>query len=587
MMKLSTRIWPQKLKYRLTLAFLLLILLPFAFLNIYNYQKVETLVQRKISEQSLSRLDQIKRTLEDQMSIAFKTLIFLEQDSSLEEILKSPGEDILTDKSRVEEKFKSINNSFFLYNPSVYFTLLDLHGHVYTSYQPKAALDYNHLIAEKYYKDMLAGQAAYHWVSDDTNDVSPDVSKSAALVSLYALLKDHEVKPYAVARISIDFVQWFQSVLKNSQADQEYSMITGDGLLVAQPESEKKIPEPLIRQITSEQDDGYLIDKETDSVLVYSYMETLDWYIVNRIPLDVLFNEIQDLQRNYFATFILLTSAFIVLTFMISSTVTRPLSHLQVKMRNVVHKSLKTRLPEGKSKGEVLELTRAFNKMLDDMNDLIQRLKVEERQKEAVHFQMLLAQMNPHFLMNTLNTMKWIAIRNGQDEIAEISVSLGKLLETSLNSEIEMIHFRDEIELVKAYIYIQQMRYKQVFEVDYEYEPSIEFALVPKLSLQPIVENAIQHGISTLDRRKGNIRIHAYVLKKKLIVDIIDNGIGMEKAGQIASTRQRRGIGMANVRERLRLLFKEEGTLTVIAADEGTHIRMELPELISAPYEMP
>src|SRR5690606_3652454 len=152
------------------------------------------------------------------------------------------------------------------------------------------------------------------------------------------------------------------------------------------------------------------------------------------------------------ATSVAFMVLFIAITLMIASTVTRPLSHLQNKMKDVVGKSLKIRLPQDTYRGEILDLTRTLNSMLDDMSGLIQRLKEEERQKEAVHFQMLLAQINPHFLLNTLNTMKWIAIRKKNEDIEEICVSLGKLLEMSLNSEIDMIHLKDELELVQAYV---------------------------------------------------------------------------------------------------------------------------------------
>jgi two-component system sensor histidine kinase YesM len=144
MKKPNWKSWlPQRLRYRLFGAFVVLILLPFSALNVYNYQQIESLVEQKISEQSHEQLVQMYRSLEDQMSIAFKTLIFLEQDSAVRSVLTSPDNRTpLENKSLVEEKFKMINNSFFLYNPSVYFTLLDFHDSVYTSYLPKKALAY-------------------------------------------------------------------------------------------------------------------------------------------------------------------------------------------------------------------------------------------------------------------------------------------------------------------------------------------------------------------------------------------------------------------------------------------------------------
>ncbi|WKL05188.1 histidine kinase [Paenibacillus amylolyticus] len=265
------------------------------------------------------------------------------------------------------------------------------------------------------------------------------------------------------------------------------------------------------------------------------------------------------------------------MAFMISATFTRPLSHLQNKMKEVVRKNLKIRIPEGRSRGEVLELTRTFNTMLDDANQMINRLKAEERQKEAVHFHMLLAQMNPHFLLNTLNTMKWSAIRSGNEEISEMCVSLGKLLEVSLNSQVELVYLKDEIELVQAYLHIQRIRYRDSFEVTCEFDDKLEYALVPKLSLQPLVENAIHHGVGPLEQL-GQIRIGIYRQDTgKLMLEVADNGIGMEESRRQQMTRTRPGIGLSNLRERLRLLFKGQSELEVIDTKPGTLVRFSIP----------
>lgn len=269
---------------------------------------------------------------------------------------------------------------------------------------------------------------------------------------------------------------------------------------------------------------------------------------------------------------------------MISATFTRPLSHLQNQMKEVVRKNLKVRIPEGRSRGEVLELTRTFNTMLDDANQMINRLKAEERQKEAVHFHMLLAQMNPHFLLNTLNTMKWSAIRSGNEEISEMCVSLGKLLEVSLNSQVELVYLKDEIELVQAYLHIQRIRYRDSFEVTCEFDEKLEYALVPKLSLQPLVENAIHHGVGPLEQL-GQIRIGIYRQDTgKLMLEVADNGIGMEESRRQQMTRTRPGIGLSNLKERLRLLFKGQSELEVIDTKPGTLVRFSIPFLLSTPY---
>ncbi|CAM4509406.1 histidine kinase [Paenibacillus macerans] len=585
MAKLMRYLIPQKLKYRLFMAFVCVVLLPFCALNLYNYQRIETLVQQKISQQSHYQLEQMYRTLEDQISIAFKTLIFLKQDDTVKSVLRSPEQrDELENKRVMESIFMNLNNSFFLYNPSVYFMILDLNESAYTSYRPRKALVYGELRSLPGFDQQAMNAGSYHWVPNDPNYVQRDVSTSTYLLSLYASLNDSQNKPYGLARISIDYSSWLRSIHNQSDLQQQYFLMTREGEDISQSVPDTVLPEQVKAEIAKQPDRQYFIDKASNSLINYIYVESLDWYIVNRIPLPILYNEIEGLKRQYFTMFFMLMGAFLVMTFVIASTITRPLSRLQDKIKSVVRKNLKIRLPEQKFSGEILELTRTFNVMLDDMDVLIQRLKTEERQKEAVHFHMLLAQMNPHFLLNTLNTIKWSAIRQGNDDITDISLSLGKLLEASLNTEKDLVHLQDEIELVQAYVHIQQIRHNRRFEVIYRYDEDIVFALVPKLSLQPLVENAILHGVSHL-AEKGLIQIRVWREEAaKLVVEIEDNGIGMARSAQMRRTRTRPGIGLDNVRERLRLLFKNDGRMDVISSDRGTRVRFTIPFLLATPY---
>lgn len=580
---------PHKLKYRLFAVFALVILLPFSVLNLYNYQKIESLVQNKISEQSHEQLDNLHRSLEDQLSIAFKTLIFLEQDSEIRRILQQPEErTVLDNKEIMEDKFKGLNNSFFLYNPSVYFTLLDYSGHVYTSYAPNKSLNYDQIASDPSFKALGESKSSYLWVSDDANYVSRDISKSPTLLSLYAELRDRGNRPYGLARISIDFSFWFQSMLQKSDSDQAYFIMTRSGELIARSIPDSSLSPEAVKEIASLPQNGHWTDQRSDSLVNYTYLSSLDWYLVDRIPLHLLFREIEALKKQYFLTFYAITAAFVALAFMIAHTFTRPLSHMQRKMKEAVRKDLRIRLPEKRYSGEILELTRTFNLMMVDMNGLVQRLRVEERQKDAVHFQMLLAQMNPHFLLNTLNTIKWIGLRSNNEEIVEICLSLGKLLETSLNSDVDLIHLREEIELTRAFLYIQQVRYGNRFQVEFSYDEELIYALVPKLSLQPLVDNAIQHGIGNM-AEGGRIWIRmerSPQLPDRLTLEVEDNGTGIKQSGRNPGEgRKRPSIGLQNVRERLRLLFKDKGELEVIPLEQGTLCRMHLPVLLSEPYD--
>ncbi|MDO3411184.1 sensor histidine kinase [Saccharibacillus sp. CPCC 101409] len=587
---------PQRLKYRLFAAFVLLILVPFALLNAYNYRQIERLVEEKISRQSREQLVQLNRTLEDQMSIAYKTLIFLEQDSSVRGAMQQPeNRSMLDNQDLIEEKFKSLGNSFFLYNPYVYFTLLDFHGHMYTSYPPRKQLQYAPY-RERFQRQLDAkpGNAEekspsgpdrlyYRWDPRDENNILREVSSSPYLLSLYAYMRAPEGEPYGMARIGIDYSSWFRSALKETPGGQDYFLMTGTGEILARSAEEIGLDDSVIRRIRGGAERSYVTDRESGMLVNYVYIESLDWYMVSRIPLDVLFAEISELKSRYFITFYALTAAFVLFAFMISSAFTRPLSLLQSRMKEAASKNLRVRISEERSRGEVLELTRTFNTMLDDTHELIRRLKAEERQKEAVRVHMLLAQMNPHFLLNTLNTMKWSSIRSGSDDITEMCVSLGKLLEASLDSEVELIYLKDEIELVQAYLHIQRMRYRDAFSVTCLFDEELEYALVPKLSLQPLVENAIRHGVSHLAQR-GEISIVVRREKELLVLEVEDNGIGMDESKRLKRSGERQGIGLSNLKERLKLLFRGEGGLETTDLAPGTRVSFRIPFLLSTPY---
>lgn len=554
----------------------------------YLFYEVEKVFHETMSNQVHEELVRMNSSLEELMDIVMKTVILLEQDSVVENIMKEPEQYGLLERQYIiEDKLKGINNSLFLNQSKIYFTMIDFKGNVYASFTPRTPLEYSELVEQKWYLNLRhQSDDSYHWVPSDENYVHPDISTSQKLVTLHALLKDSHYKPFGVARISIDYTYWFNSMVKNSQIEQDY-FIVADGQIISEATNSSPIDEEIITIITSGGNgngDGYFIDRRNNSVVNFNHIPRLNWYLVNRVDLSVFFQEINRLKGSLFIVSGIFIGLFIVITFAISSKVTSPLRQLQEKMYDFSNNGQKVFIPEEKYQGEMLTLTRTFNTMVQDMNVLIDQLRMEERQKQAIQFQMLLSQTNPHFLLNTLTTIKWIAIKNGNQEIKDICISLGKLLENSLNSEVDLIPWKAELELVKAYVYIQQYRFNEMFEVIYESDSAFDYALVPKLSIQPLVENAIYHAFQGL-QQKGSLVIRIYSKEDYVYVEVDDNGIGFEAAKKKKQTRQRKGIGIQNVKERLRLLFKDEGIFHVIPLKEGTRIQMIFPLLMAKPYQ--
>ncbi|WP_188114571.1 sensor histidine kinase [Paenibacillus sp. B2(2019)] len=574
---------PNKLKYRLIMAYITLLMIPLCIAIFYLFQHFESIRQKDMMDRMSEHMQQVHVSLTDMMAFAYKANIMLSQDESLIQIMHDPDKyDPLERKKVIESKMFGINNSFFFHQTELYFRFIDLKGNVYTSYAPAGRLT-NELKTLQDWQDKLhSGTHSYRWVADDWNDVIG--SKGSKVLSLYIVLDDPLRGNFGLARISINIQEWFLSTLKDSPANQDLTIFTGRGETVLQSKKTTFSMDMLHRITSLQAKEGHYEDKRSSSLVNYSYLEDLDWYVVSQMPLSELQQEIRQLRFIAFLFLTILVIVYVLVTIILSARMTKPLVVLERSMEEALDKKLNVKISIGKgATDEVRSLGDSFNHMIDDVIALINKLKLEERQKQAVRFQMLLSQMNPHFLLNTLNTVKWIARKEKQEAIAGICTSLGLILEASLNSEIELIPLKEEMKLLRSYESIQSFRFRDHFIVRYELDGPVQHALVPKLSLQPLVENAIVHGFD-MTEGCGMIWVRVRAEGRELILEVEDNGIGMEAAALKPGRRSGHGIGLSNLRERLQLLFKREGSMEIISGAEGTLVRLRLPLLIATPY---
>ncbi|KZS43212.1 helicase Ski2 [Paenibacillus glucanolyticus] len=583
------RITPETFKHRILFSFLLFLLAPIALLFLYNFRETETILQRNASDSNIKQLEGIKYDLIDLMSLVMKTGMLLEQDSVLRQVMQQPElYDAIHRKRIVENKFAGIENSFFLTGATVFYTLIDLKGNAYTSYTPVSSLNYAAMSSEPWVQELKrAGGQRYIWASDDhTTEVRE--RQGIRMLSLYALLRDDGLKPFAYGRFSIDYEGWFEEKTFGRHGEGAYFLLDANGHTLLQSDSEEDVPSTVSSTIAAASQSAGA-DSSSQSIVnnhtmyTYSKIQELDGYLVKKVPLSLLFEEVNKQKQRFYTVYGAILLLFVLLTYLISSTVTGPLKLLQRKMETTVKLNLKTKLPE-QGRGELLALTRSFNYMIADINNLLERLKLEERQKQFVRFQVLLSQMNPHFLLNTLNTIKSIALDKDEDEIYEICVALGNILETTLNLEVDLILLKDEIVLVESYMDIQRKRFGHGIEIQYEVSEDLEYALIPKFCLQPLVENSLLHGFGQ-SHHEGQIVICASSRNSLLYLEVVDNGMGIKRSQENQSNRKRKSIGLQNLRESLELMFKNQPTgLLIESTDEGTKVVMHFPLLLSKPY---
>lgn len=232
---------------------------------------------------------------------------------------------------------------------------------------------------------------------------------------------------------------------------------------------------------------------------------------------------------------------------------------------------------------ELLDLSRYFNKMLDQIDSLMASVKQQEQDIREYELVALASQINPHFLYNTLDTIVWMTEFNDRERVVEITKALAKYFRIALNNGNEQICLKDEMEHVRQYLFIQKQRYGNKLNYELHELPAYADYQIPKLILQPIVENAIYHGIKEVER-DGLIEVTVSETAQHLRIDIRDNGKGLEsqdKATETTKSVHQGGVGLKNVDQRLALQFGKDYHMEIASEkDHFTQVSLFLPKQV-------
>jgi len=303
----------------------------------------------------------------------------------------------------------------------------------------------------------------------------------------------------------------------------------------------------------------------------YSPIKNTDWYVVSTIPFSYLNSESKKIGLYTFAIGIICFFAAIILSIIISESVSIPLNKLIASMNEAKKGNFYPGLKD-RTRDEIAEVSSNFNEMLYEINTLLESIKNKEKQKRVAELNALQAQINPHFLSNTLNTAKWLASIQRAGNIEELITSLIELLHISMSKDNELISVREEIEYVKNYITIQKYRYYEKFKVRFEIQDEVLDCKILKLILQPLVENSIMHGIKPLDTQ-GLIIVKVFKQEGNLKITVSDNGAGIPedvKKSIFSEDKQNRkskfsGIGLPNINERIKLYFGSKYGIQIVS----------------------
>ena len=310
------------------------------------------------------------------------------------------------------------------------------------------------------------------------------------------------------------------------------------------------------------------------------------WKLVGVAPAESWFAASPQLPL--FGLTLLLFSIFLMafLNFLISARISDPILRLERSIRELDKGLANVEIEEGGCY-EVQRLSHAVASMVSTMRYLMDDIVRQEGQKRRSELEVLQSQINPHFLYNTLDSVIWMTESGQRQEAIQMVTSLARLFRISLSKGKSIIPLADELEHARHYMNIQQIRFKNRFTTEIQAKPGTEGLYTLKLIIQPLLENAVYHGMASAED-DGIIRVTAYREGEDLLIDVEDNGLGMrpELAASLLDEdrpevrTQGSGIGVRNVHQRVSLTFGEGYGLTIFSEpDEGTLARIRLPAL--------
>ena len=315
------------------------------------------------------------------------------------------------------------------------------------------------------------------------------------------------------------------------------------------------------------------------------------WKIVNVTPTSELFRN--TIHIGFFMVMICTVTIFLILfgNIFISDRVTEPLRNLEESIRYLEEGHLEEEHIYIGGSHEIRHLGQTITLMVKRMKDLMDKMVREQEDKRKSELDALQSQINPHFLYNTLDSVVWMVECEQYREAISMVKALAKLFRISLSKGNSIITIEDELTHAQNYMSIQQMRYRNKFCVKIDVEPAIRDCITIKLIVQPILENAIYHGMEFMDG-EGEITVHGYEKDGDIYIEVSDNGMGIPKETieSLLTDKSRArgkgsGIGLWNVNQRIALYFKGDYGLSIKSElDEGTTVTIHLPKILYEDY---
>ena len=548
-----------KYRHKLTILLIFTSLVPMTVLALYSHGRQSIMVRNSELEDMQSIMEQTKESIDSQTAVYTSLLNYLTYSPDIEEIIKE--KDI--DNYSAYEKYTEIADPLLSIPKAYHDAIKSIElfadsikiSHEYTL----APLD---KMKEAWWSEELKDDVRIQW------EVDQDRKEVAAVRKIY-----RNQKLDAVLCITLDYNKIFQP-FTNILTEENGGIVTDKkGTILYSRSNLKELKSDCSDNISSmlplvKQSCAYTQTKSDENDWIFYYYKSQN--AISGSVRRILIEEIPLIAGCLFI--------IVVLGLLFSRVFTRKIEELTRNMDQVNHGSREVTVYSD-SNDEIGIMVNSFRKMMDEINRLIDEVYVNKIALKEYELKALQAQINPHFLYNTLSMMNWMAIRSNQMDISKVTLALSTFYRTALSKGEDVVTVENCIQNTKAYLEIQLVMHDHGFTVDWEIDPTIKNEKMPKLLLQPIVENAIEH---IDEKEEGDKNLYLSFRGKEDVVEITvrDNGKGMEqeKAEKLV-TYQAKGYGLKNVNDRIHLLYGDEYGIQIFSElGIGTTVVMRFPK---------
>ncbi|GIO62090.1 cache domain-containing sensor histidine kinase [Paenibacillus cineris] len=575
------------LRNRMILIFLAITIVPFILFSAYAHTKSVEGIQQANATFSMSYLEQSKINLEAYLAKLNDQMNELIGDKKLQDLLEQPP------ASSQDEVSASVDLLNIVYQKKKQMDALQLrvyplNSEAYPTYL--RALEVTTSTRNEDWFQNAANSTLPIWHL--SVDGGPNRGPLLSYVKTFTSLHNRTPRGLVVADLADNHFSRFFSPTKRLQG-QKFLIVDETGKIVydsaASEWTGEQLPSPKLLAMRNVRKEGVetLSIYDEKNLIAFVRMDSLPWTIVSLTPMHALTEPITAMQRLLIFFLIAYMLCAVGVVIYLTRNFTQPVFQLVRLMRKLEEGDFSMLIPHQNRKDEIGWLYRGFGSIVRKIEDLILQSTRAERTKRELEFQVLSHQINPHFLYNTLESIRWKAENHGRNDIGEMVSALGNLLRLSLNQGKDITTVGREVEQVKAYVQIEQARIGMPLRVLYFFDEEMLDMTFMRLLLQPLVENAIQHSIRG-NFEKGKVILSGRVEERDLVIDISDNGKGipeevLKELNDTAGNRKmagRSGVGLRNVNERLKIYFGPDYQLRIETQEgKGTKITIRHPIL--------